>query len=86
MHYGDDNDRLRIRAIEDTVGKPSEQSPARVAVDDLIELRIFRHALEGRVELGPEFVPQPPALALVPLEGVLDVGRRAAGRTSTGLT
>jgi hypothetical protein len=54
MHDGNDGDRLRIFAIEDAIGKPSEERPPRVAMKHLIELRVGGNAVERRLELGTE--------------------------------
>jgi hypothetical protein len=46
VHDRNDNDGFWVNAVENTVGKPPQQRPARISVDDLIELWVQGDAID----------------------------------------
>jgi hypothetical protein len=68
------HDILLEDAIVQSIRKPGQQDPARIAVNDRVGLRLILKGRHSNVEGTTERRPQPRTLCFVPLERVFNVG------------
>ncbi len=78
MKTTDDQNRISVKAIEETVRKAPQQDSASISVQHGISFRVCSDAPQSAINLNQKLVPQLCGLGSIPGIRLLDVGGRSS--------